>query len=318
MTYLVNPTAFQGAFTLPAPIADKHLKLATDKQLKVIIYIFRHIAETPTAEEIAAYFRMSENEVNDSLCYWINAGVLLGKDTPINNTEKTEAAKKPKKAVRADIVKPSREDVGKRAAENEKFRYLLSEAQIKFGRLLKNNEASTLLWLFEDEGMEVSLILMLIEYALSENKCNLGFIERTAAEWVSNGVTTIAEAEKYVAATYKKKTAWHVVEKAFGIDDRLPSTKELENSDKWINEWGLKEDILRLAYEICVDAKSKFNMQYVSKILDTWHGKGCKTAEDAKALDQKDKTHKKNTKADYATYNIDLVEQMLNKGYGEN
>ena len=170
----------------------------------------------------------------------------------------------------------------------------------------------------EDMGMEVSLILLLIEYALSENKCNLSFIERTAVEWSGNGVTTIAEAEKYVAATYKKKTAWRVVEKAFGIEDRLASSKELENSDKWINAWGFKEDILRLAYEVCVDTKSKFSMQYVSKILDTWHTKGCKTAEDAKALNEKQNSKKPKNKSDYATYDIDLVEQMLNKGYGEN
>lgn len=318
MNYLVNPTAFQGAFTLPSLIADKHLKLATANQLRVILYIFRHIAETPTDEEISAYFRMPVNEVNDAICYWIGAGILMGENAPIVNAEQTQTTDKLKKNARTNIVKPTREDVGKRAAESEKFRYLLQEAQIKFGRLLKNNESSTLLWLFEDVGMEVSLILMLIEYALSENKCNLSFIERTAVEWINNGVTTIAEAEKYVAATYKKKTAWRVVEKAFGIEDRLASTKELENSDKWINEWGFKEDILRLAYEVCVDIKSKFSMQYVAKILDTWHAKGCKTAEDAKMLNEKQISKKKNNKSSYATYDIELVEQMLNKGYGEN
>lgn len=318
MKYLVNPTAFQGAFTLPSLVADKHLKLATANQLKVILYIFRHIAETPTEEEISAYFRMPVNEVNDAICYWISAGVLMGENANIVVTEQALTPEKPKKKTRTDIIKPTREDVGKRAAESEKFRYLLQEAQIKFGRLLKNNESSTLLWLFEDMGMEVSLILMLIEYALSENKCNLSFIERTAVEWSGNGVTTIAEAEKYVAATYKKKTAWRVVEKAFGIEDRLASSKELENSDKWINAWGFKEDILRLAYEVCVDTKSKFSMQYVSKILDTWHTKGCKTAEDAKALNEKQNSKKPKNKSDYATYDIDLVEQMLNKGYGEN
>ncbi len=317
MSYLVNPTAFQGAFTLPSLIADKHLKLASAEQLRVILYIFRNIAETPTEDDISAYLRMPAGEVRDAIGYWIAAGVLINKNAPITAPEKPQRAEKIKKVSTA-VIKPSREDVGRRAAENERFRYLLNEAQIKFGRLLKNNEASTLLWLFEDEGMEVSLILMLIEYALNENRCNLSFIERTATEWINNGVTNIAEAERYVAATYKKKTAWRIAEKAFGIEDRSPSTRELENSDKWINEWGYKDDILRLAYEICVDTKSKFSMQYTAKILDNWHNKGCKTADDVKALKATEKPKKKTKKSDYATYDIDLVEQMLNKGYGEN
>lgn len=315
MEYKINPGVFGNVFTLPAAIADKHLKLASAAQLKVILYIFRHIADTPEKSVIAAELRLPENEVEDSILYWANCGILLStaaekENTVPKNTENVSAKRKIKPAK----IMPSREEVGKRAAENPAFKELLAEAQIKFGRLLKTSESSALLWLLEDEGMDISLILMLIEYAVSENRCNISFIERTATEWLNSGITTITDAERHIKSLYRKKTAWKVLEKAFGIDDRLPSEKELEYSQLWINEWGFDEKILKLAYDRCVDAKSKFIMSYTAKILEGWHKSGYKTDKDV----LNGETDSRNGKNNFATYDIDLVEEMLNKGYGEN
>lgn len=213
---------------------------------------------------------------------------------------------------------PTRKDVARRAVDDSRFAFLLQESQVKFGRLLKDNESRVLLWLYEDEGMEVSLILMLLEYAISENKCTISFIQRTAAEWLNNNIVTISDAEEYITALYKKKTAWKIVEAAFGIEDRLPSSKELEYSGKWINEWGFDRNILRLAYEICVDAKSKFSMAYVAKILESWNAAGIKTEAEAKAklLAKQNANNEKNF--GHTRQELDLIEQLINKGYGEN
>ena len=45
--------------------------------------------------------------------------------------------------------------------------------------------------------------------------------------------------------------------------------------------------MLRLAYEKCVDAKSKFIMAYTAKILEGWHASGFKSVEDVAANDNK-------------------------------
>ena len=318
MEYYVNPTSFQSAFTLPGDIADKHLKLASQTQLKVILYVFRHIADAKTADEISAELRIPKEQVDDALLYWANAGILLSKT--INEVPKKDAKGETTKPLRkATPEMPTRRDVTRRACEDERFSFLLQESQVKFGRLLKDNESRVLLWLYEDEGMDVSLILMLLEYAINEKKCTLGFIQRTATEWLNNNVATITDAEKYITEQYKKKTAWKIVEAAFGIEDRIPSTKELENSDKWINKWGYDRAILRLAYEQCVDTKSKFSMPYVAKILENWYTGGVKTVADAKAKTEKNiKNTPTVTDFGHTKDELDLIEQMINKGYGEN
>ncbi len=315
MDYIVNPAAFSSAFTLPGEIADKHLKLASPIQLKVILFVFRHLADAKNSEEIASALNLKQSDVDDALLYWQTAGVLLSK-----NTEKIEEKKqeKTKTARKAAIELPTRTDVASRSVDDSRFAFLLQESQAKFGRLLKDNESRVLLWLYEDEGMEVSLILMLLEYAISENKCTLSFIQRTAAEWLNNNISTISDAEKYITALYKKKTAWKIVEAAFGIEDRLPSTKELEYSDKWINEWGFDRRILRLAYEICVDTKSKFSMAYVAKILESWNADGIKTETEAKAKISAKQNSNSGNHFGHTKEELDLIEQLINKGYGEN
>lgn len=315
MEYYVNPVSFQSAFTLPGDVADRHLKLASATQLKVIIYFFRHISANKTADEMAEELRIPKSEVDDALLYWCNAGILMSKNAP--ELSQNTAEEKPKITKKPITEMPTRRDVTVRASTDERFAFLLRESQVRFGRLLKDNESRVLLWLYEDEGMDASLILMLLEYAKNENNCNLGFIQRTAADWMNRGITTITDAEKHITKLCNQKNAWKIVKIAFGLDDRMPSSKELENSDKWINIWGFDRAILRLAYEQCVDTKSKFSMAYVAKILENWYNGGVKTEKDAL-----NKIQKGNSKAQeesdfgHTKEELDLIEKLINEGYG--
>ena len=60
------------------------------------------------------------------------------------------------------------------------------------------------------------------------------------------------------------------------------------------------------AYEECVNTKSKFSFPYTAKIIESWHEKGFKTPKD---IEKQEKTA---DKEDFAAYDIDLFEKMLN------
>ena len=141
----------------------------------------------------------------------------------------------------------------------------------------------TLVSLYADDALDVSLILTIVEYAISENKKTIGFISKTAEKWIAAGVTTLEDSAKYLEKLSRQKSAWVIVEKAFGIEHRLPSDKELQFSEKWVVEWGFKRDMLKAAYDVCVDAKAKVSMPYIDKILEGWHKNGYKTPDDTKA-----------------------------------
>ena len=299
MDYYINPAVFSSVFTVPSSVADRHLKLVSGDHLKVLLYIMRNMSAENTPEEISAALDVSVYDVKEALLYWADAGILLPR-------ESAPAAKPQKKAAVSRAEKPGRNDVARRGAEDPKIRYLLSETQLKLGRNLKSNETSTLVWLYDDEGLDVSVILMIVQYAVAHGRANIRFIESTAVDWINRGIDSIAAADEELRRMAVGEKAWSIVAAAFGLERRKPSKKETELSVLWVDEWKLSRELLSAAYEACVDSKSKFSMPYVAKILESWHAKGYKTPAD---IEQKPKKKEENN---YAAYDIDLFEKMLN------
>ncbi len=296
MEYNINPSVFTNVFVFPTTIADKYLKLCKGEHLKVLLYILRLSTNKPTVEEISSALDLSAYEVKEAILFWADAGILLT-ETSIHSNQKQKTVKK--------SLKPSREDIAKRGFEDPKIKYLLAETQLKFGRGLKNNECQTLVWLYDDLGLDVSLILFIVEYAVQKQKKNISFIESIAVSWVDKGVETIEQAEEEVRYLALIEKAWFIVSKAFGIEYRKPSKKEESLSLLWINDWKISPEMLKEAYDICIDSKSKYSFAYIAKIIENWHNNGINSLEDIKNKDKKnvDKT---------ATYDIDLFEKMLN------
>lgn len=301
MAYNINPSTFSAAFTVPRVVAEK-LKLSNEKQLKVILYILANLSEEISAQKISEKLSIPQVEAEEALDYWVQNGVLVGEK------EVKPVAAEPERRVAVNSARPSRGDVARRGLEDKNLNMLLSEAQLKFGRNLKTNESAGLVWIYDDLGLNVSVVLLLLQYALSEDRLNITFLEKTAAKWAEMGIDDVLKAEKYITDEANKKLAWRRVEKVFGIEHRKPSQKETELAALWFGEWGLSEEILNAAYDECVNQKSKFNMSYTAKILENWHKDGIKTAAEIK---EKEKPQKKNQKRSFAAYDIELYKQKL-------
>ncbi|MBR4073738.1 MAG: DnaD domain protein, partial [Clostridia bacterium] len=265
-------------------------------------------------EDIAEFLDIPVSEAEDALKYWTTLGILM------NDSEPASAPKVQAPAVvRAE--KPTRSDVARRGAEDKNIMFLLREAQLKFGRNLKSNEASTLVWLYDDMGMDVSVILIVVQYAVSEGRGNISFIEKTAIDWLNKGVASALDAEGELAEAARKKNAWNIVRTVFGMEKRLPSDKESKYANCWVNEWKMSKELLKAAYDACVDTKLKLSMSYVNGILEGWHKAGVEKPEEIEkktAKPQKEiknggkKGGNKGGKNGGATYDLDLFEKMLN------
>ena len=295
MDYYINPSSLTSFFTVPTAVADSHLRFASGEHIKVLLYIFKNMAEDLKETDIARACNVSEYDVKEALLYWSDCGILLPKESGIK-----PAASDKKVVSRAE--KPTRSDVARRGNEDSKVKYLLTQTQLKFGRNLKTNETSTLVWLYDDEGLDVSLILLIVQYAVNHNKANMRFIESVAVDWIERGIDDITTADEELQKMAVSEQAFSVVSRAFGFDRRKPSSKESALSYTWIKEWGISEKMLEKAYEECINQKSKFSFPYVAKIIETWHKKGYKTVED---IEEKQKQENS------PSYDIDAFEKML-------
>ena len=303
MKYTINPVVFGSSFSFPASVVDNCLKIATETEIKVILYFFRHFAEGVIIDNCAAVLDISKSEVTAALSFWKKYDVITACDDEDVKTSFTKRA----------VVKnerPTRVDVAKRGSEDKNFAMILNEAQLKFGRSLKTNESSTFLYIYEDLGLDLSVCLYLLQYAVNQGKTNIRFIEKTAVNWVNLGVKTISDAEKIVINELNSNLAWKRCQKAFGIEQRKASPKELECSLKWFDEWKLDEDYLNLAYNVCVDTKSKFIFSYCAKIIENWHNSGLNSKEDVEDYLSKHSSGK-DEENNYAGYDIELYEKML-------
>lgn len=299
MNFYINPVCLSSAFTVPAVVADKHLKFAKPEHFKVLLYIMRNMLADVSNEDISSATDLSLYDVEEALLYWADAGILCPKETTPPSREETPTTV-------AKTAKPTRTDVAKRGNEDPKIRYLLRETQMKLGRNLKSNETNTLVWLYDDQGLDVSVILLIIQYAVAHGKANIRFIESTAVDWLNKGIDNITDADEELRRMAMGEQAWNVVASAFGIERRKPSQKETDYSLKWIEEWKISREMLLAAYEECVNAKSKFSFPYVAKIIEKWHEKGYAKPED---IEKKPKIDDDNG---FAAYDLDLFEKMIN------
>lgn len=305
MNYYINQSCFMSAFPIPAAVVDSHLKLAKGEHIKVLLYIMRKMSTEIEIEEVAENCGLTVYETEEALLYWADAGILLPKEQPFGAKPKAENPPKAEKKTLLKASKPTRQDVARRGVEDAKIRYLLNEAQAKLGRNLKTNETTTLVWLYDDEGLDVSLILMIVQYAVAHGKANIRFIESTAIDWVNKGIDSIFLADEELNKMALSEQAWGIVCRNFGLEKRKPSKKESELAYKWIEEWKFSEEMLSAAYDACVNAKSKFSFAYVAKILENWHNNGYKSPDD---IEEKPK---KEQKDGFGAYDLDLFEKML-------
>ncbi len=298
MNYTLNQALLGKAFVLPAEIADKHLKLATRDQLRVILYVYRNCANLPTVKEIGEALNMATGEVSDALLYWQDAGVIV--------TENRESKLHKKTSAKAEAEKPTREEIAAFGKTDERLMFLFSEIQSRLSRPLRQSEASTFAWMYIEEGMDVSVILMLVEYALGLDKANIRFMEKTAIAWLDAGVDGIASAEEFIARNAKEEMCQKLFCSAFGIKDRKLNKTERELAVLWVNNYGYDRKLLEAAYDICVDTTGKYNIKYIKGIIDRWHKDGITS------VDQIKEQPKKAKNGDWDSTDKELLELLIN------
>ena len=184
-----------------------------------------------------------------------------------------ENAEEPQKHFTA--TRPQKPDfvfTAQRLAVDEELKMLVDETQTTLGKVLSNSDIATLLMLKDTCGLPLDVIFMLIHYCASIDKGNIRTIENIGVQWANDGIYSLEAAENKIEQIQKTTANFSVVSKAFGLKNvGSPTKKQLEYGDKWISEWKFSPEMLREAYERCVDTKGTMNFRYIDGILKRWH-----------------------------------------------
>ncbi len=315
--YSTGAGAWSNVFAVPADVVDKYIKLAGAAQLKVLLWLLRNTCRRDkiSANDIAAALNMNPIDVKDCMEFWVSVGLFsVDSDTDSNNesqiinepesivseqppvqytpaqsnvNEKVAVIKNnmesytPPSRTIARVEKPDPITVAQRISVDDGYAILLQETEAILGRPLTHNDSSTLLMLHDSDGLPYEVITMILYFAKSENKTKMKYIETLGRDWGDAGVDTIEKAEEKIGEIMMSKEAWFIVSNAFGLKNAgTPTKKQVEFADLWVNKWGYGEDMIRIAYETCVNNKGEFNMSYINGIIKKWHTDGIMTEHD--------------------------------------
>lgn len=336
MSYLLNLGAWNSVFAVPTALVDRHLKLAGSVQLKALLWVLRHGGESVDEEALSSALGVSKADVADAMLYWQECGLIVRAENgelhpagepaapesaPARQPEAPAAAanpapaSQPEPAARPAHVLPARPQkpdnafVAKRIAESGEIAMLMQEAQVILGRLINNGDSSTLLMMHDYLGLPTDVILMLLQYTVSIGKSNMRYIEKAAMNWADEEINTHEKAEEKIRRLNESSKAWGVVEQTLGIARRSPTKQETELASCWINEWRFSPDMIREAYERCVNQTGKLSLRYMHKILERWQREGIFTLEQARREQEQKSAARREQEENRVSYDIDSFER---------
>ena len=264
-------------FLLPIEV-EKYIKKANAAELRVIIHIFANGALTGDEKEIAKACGITESEVYSALSFWRGAGIIT-----YETDEKARVTILSDTPIEEKSVSYTGSELGRAIEENEDIRSLLNLASEKIGKILTPTEQASIYSLVDTLGMDISLVMAIIEYFTSgEEKRSARYIERAAANLFKEGVDTYEKFEYYIAAKEKAKSYEEKVRRIIGAENRAFTSAERKIVEK-LSASAVSEELITLSYERTVNAIGKPSLSYMSKIIEKWLDDGIKTKSDLEA-----------------------------------
>lgn len=332
MKYKVNWNGSDGVFAVPDIAADC-LKLANGKAVKVLLYILKNKITDVDFSLVAESVAVTEEDVEDALSYWQQVNVLyqdgnkpLSEYKPplpsekdncltISSSEKTPMISDHRAKEKATkMITPA--EIAERLKESEEVSFLFSAAEATLGRVLTYTEQRTIVWLHDYYGMAPDLLLMIMDFAKSQNKTSIGFIEKIAVTWHDNGISNHEQAEREIRQLQNYYSLSGQISTRLELNRTLTPTER-----KFVNEWAAKNisiDLIIYAYEKTIDTIGKVKFSYMNTILLDWYSKGFGTVKDIKNAESGQNSQFKRDSTTSSTdnehsYNLDLlIEHAMN------
>lgn len=336
MSVKINLGAWNSIFAVPGKVVDEGLKFSDGVKLKVLLFVLRHSGEEINIQQISNATGVNCTDIPEALDYWVEFGIFQkSNDTysvsstaddkeecnavakALNNAKKStdnssvqanDKANENKPFVLTRPQKPDYVYTSQRLAVDEELQILVNEAQTALGKTLSNSDISTLLMLKDTCGLKLDVILMLIQYCLSIDKGNMRTIEKIGIRWADDGINSVEAADNKIKLSKQVSMNFSTVSSAFGLKNvGSPTKKQLEYSGKWVGEWKFSPQMLREAYERCVDTKGELNFRYIDGILKRWNSNNIHSKEQLEKFENS--SNKKQYKQS-SSFDIDELEKI--------
>lgn len=318
MIYNINLGKWNSVFAVPSEFVDKYIVPSNEAQIKVFLWMLRHGGEKLGLSEMADSLKLTQEEVKKSVIYWQERDLISEseyeensgfKETCNSSVSKNICLNESPKKETSRYQRPNSFSIASRIESSTDIHFLMQEAQVILGRPISNGDSAALLMLHDNDGLPIDVIIMLLQYAVSIGKANIKYIEKTGINWASEGIDDLERAEKKIQSLNQANIAWKRFENIIGIYHRSPSAREEEAVSRWFDEWNYSDELIKEAYDRCVNANGKYVLKYMDSIVKRWRNQGIVTLEQALMENSARKGKKSFSKEDNkASYSIDEYE----------
>ncbi len=311
---------------------------ANDAQLKVYLYLVRMMGANleTSVTDIADRFNYTEKDVLRALKYWKSKEILdldmdengtltgvhlknlcqLEKMGPtVESTHIPQALVIPqtivsslgKQTVFEEKVIPEKPSYSADQVRAFKASHEHSEngidifalAEVYRNKPLSQADINTIIYICEELGFNDDMFDQLLQYCTERNKSDFRYIEKVAIGWKENGIDT---PEKAANAPGKYDRKVYEIMRQLGKTGNTPTKTEVSYINRWVGEYGFKDDIILEACDRTVLATDNNRFKYADKILKNWKEKNVSSVSDIENLDkerERNKSNKQNTKPSY-------------------
>lgn len=270
-------TPCESLIILPREV-QKHLKNASESELKVLIYLFAN--PDYTSGEASRELGISVSDVEAAVAFWRGAGIV---------ELATASASKKTPPANVSLYQNYDSEVLSAAVEKDgEFRELCNAVGDLTERLLNKNDYNSLYYLYDYVGLPADLICGIAQYCKQEKKFSMQYMMKTALGMYEDGIDSYEKLEQLLARKEKARSSINMLRKLCGMGDRELSAKENEFANNWFFKWDMPFELIKMAYDKTVDNTGKVQFSYMNSILKCWYENGYKTEEDVKAGDKKD------------------------------
>ena len=293
-----NPAFIQ----IPAWFITDFMPQALGGYVKVYLYLLQLSSladpEDSSLEEIAKKLDMLQSELIAALEYWKKEEIIefnsdsddfeihFATDKPSSKSTKVMTAKAPAPTARTFIqqTRPlyTADELNMYKRQHESIAQLFMICEKYLGRLLSSTDQQVLFGLYDWLNMPLDLIEFLVEYCASNNHTHIRYIEKVALSWVDTGILTVEEAKNQVTITKKYRTIF----KALGMNSETITKQHRTLFDKWLDMYHFDMSIILEGCKRTITHSNKPTLNYLDRILTSWHESHVKTLADIEALDK--------------------------------
>lgn len=298
MEFTIDFGAWNGVFAVPCNVVDKHLKLAGESSLKVLLWILRHAGQPVNSNTIASELGIANADVEDCIRYWVQAGIFSLPDhrlVPGNSAPTTSPipvapsgsslpeANPPKASYQ--IIKPEKApelepEAWAQRLEGEDVRFLFQQAETILGHAPTHMEQKELVDLLDWFAFPLDSVLMLLQYCKTTKKKGVRSIHAVAVEWAKEGISSYEQVEDYIQRHLAQFDHESEVRAAFHLKDGL-SERQKKMIANWFGPLGFTIEMVKLAGDRTLDRTNSLSFDYMNSILESWNKKGIKTPKQA-------------------------------------